>query len=113
MGDALGLQPLKVEVNEGALFVALHTAGQEEAAVIAQSARPLHRGLARLAIDPEIIAFVIPTSQISPKRPLAESFLYLTEDISLEMRDELDALNLLPSNEPDTFLLEIEHLVNL
>ena len=89
----------------------METTGLEATAVIEQGARRLYRGLARLALDPEITAFVIPTSQINPERPLAESFPYLTEDVSLELRDAIDALKL----EPDaagTFAFDIADLVN-
>ncbi|MDL2342494.1 MAG: hypothetical protein QFB87_05460 [Patescibacteria group bacterium] len=109
--DGLGLVARQAEATEGALYVALSTTNLAEKAVIEQSARPLHQSLARLALDPEILAFVIPSSQLSPERPLAESFPYLTEDVSLELRDELQALSATPLDDAN-FYFEVEHLAD-
>ena len=109
LSDVLSVSAKSVEVDDGHLFVALAVRDKEGLSVTEQAACPLYLGLARLALDPEILAFAIPSSQLNPERPLAGSFPYLSEDVTLELRHELDELALQPPIDND-LSLEIEHL---
>lgn len=110
LGDVLGLSASAIETDDGSLYVALPTTGSHEKGVISQAARPLHLALARLALEPEIVALSVETSQLTlTEQPLSTSFQYLPVDVSYELRQEMDELALQPLVDDDVFL-EIEHL---
>ena len=110
LGDMLGMSASAIESDDGSLYVALPTKGSHEDGVIEQAARPLHLALARLALEPEITALSVETSQLTlVEQSLATSFQYLPEDVSYEFCQELANLALQPPVEDDLFL-EIEHL---
>lgn len=111
LDDSLAPMAHKVELSDGLLFVAIETINLAEDAVISAVAWPLYRGLAQLALEAELEAFAIATTQLSPTRPLAESFSYLDEEVSLELNHQIAGLRLQP--EDDTILYqELQQLLN-
>ena len=99
LDDSLRPVPHAVQLHEGLLFVAIHTVNLAEDAVIKAVAHPLYRGIAQLALEAEIEAFVIQTSQLSPTRPLAQSFSYLDEEVSLQLNHQIGDLRLQPEDD--------------
>ena len=94
--ETLYLQPREVQRDDGALFVRLHVGLAKDEQVWLFAADFLHRGLVTLDLDPEVSAGVNTTKNLSTSQDLVTPFLDLCEDISLDLIEELNALNGLP-----------------
>lgn len=96
MRGIIGLAPNEADVDEdGNLFAALKTFDSAGEAVIQETASKLYKVVAsfvRLELDPEIVALTVPASQLSRELDLSVSFHYLDQDVSYEMRQEMDSM---------------------
>lgn len=110
--DALQLEPKDVEVQDDQLYLRLRlgrVAGED--VVANEAAYLLHRGLARMAIDPDISVGVDFTAEVAPCPSLAVAFPYLQNDISEAVDHQLRQLTGQPVQEFN-FDLELQHLAD-
>lgn len=107
--DSLHLEDHEIELHDETLYVALRVGRQADEAVWQEAAFSLSRGLARLAIDPDIVALADQSKMISRERRLSESFPYLQNDVTVDLCNELAALKMQPAEHFD-FDLELQHL---
>lgn len=99
--DCLHLETREVQLEDNNLFVRLHVGRAANELVWQEAAHVLHRGLARLAITPDIDAGADITSMIDRSRPLSVTFPYLEHDISRDLVNELSSLNTEPVEQFD------------
>jgi|GEM_PF-5341358 len=91
---------------DGALYAEIRTHGIDYAEAVARSAKLLYGGLAHVAFDTaEIFAHADATVEVSPHRSLDQTFPYLKEDVTLELRHDLEELSYGP---PDTSAMDTE-----
>lgn len=107
--DSLHLEDHEIELKDETLYVALRVGRQADEAVWQEAAYSLHRGLARLAIDPDIVALADQTKMIDRERKLSESFPYLLNDVTVDLCNEIADLRNHPVENFD-FDLELQHL---
>jgi hypothetical protein len=107
--DSLHLQDHEIELNDDNLYVALRVGRLADEAVWQEAAYSLSRGLARLAIDPDIVALADQTKMIDRGRKLSDSFPYLMSDVTVDLCNELADLRT-QQVEIFDFDMELQHL---
>jgi hypothetical protein len=92
----------QITAIDGELYAKISTHGINCSEAVARSAKFLYKGLAHVAFETaEIFGSADEADKINPNKSLDESFPHLQEDVTIELRHELEELKFRPTDSTD------------